>query len=1567
MDTIEKQNEYFDKLSRKKNKDKEVLMDDDYIGLWNSVIDKYSDQAHFIYELLQNADDAGAKFVKFDLRKDGLWVLHNGTERFTVTDPDDKTSRRGHINSITSIGASTKIDEQKIGKFGVGFKAVFAYTETPKIYDDNFNFAIENYIVPIKIESADYEIITGETLFYFPFNSKRNTPEKAYEDILGKLKRLVYPTLFLANLQEVSWKTENERGIYLKEIKKAKQDGDVVCEKIELLQEVGLETTSEKIWLFTRFIEGQDHTYSVGFFLDEKNKLKPKQLDAFCFFPTKENTGLNFIIHAPFLLTDSRERIKRSEKWNYELINLLAELAADSLFILKDLKLIDDDIIRIIPYKQPTEFFLPFYATIKLKLQTEELLPAKGGGHTRKKDAYWAVSPDLTELFSNEQLAKLVGNENAKWVFSSISRTENTEIRDYIDGGDERFRNYREPNIIKSNLDFENKITNLIESNFIQQQDFDWLHRFYEYLSERKSYQDKFKIKPIFKDSKDNAVAAFEQNGKNLHPILFLPTIYADSLYKHIHKELLANEKSKEFIENFGIKKPSLRDEIYHNILPIYENGGEIDTDAHFQKFFKYYNDECPQNEINSFIDLIKDKEFVSYKTKEDETTYRGKASEIYYPSDELRKYFEAKPDTKFVDLKDYYNFIEEKDRPILRKFLLKLGVVKVPRLLPIKIDYGKLSEQQKKQISSIKGDSHDYIDKKIDGCGEIIQNRNYEKSLILWEQLLSIISNCGDSFSNELKGFHKWNKGKKYYNWMEEKFDSSAYLLLTQSQWLVTKNGEFVAPHEITIGELADDYDISNKQLIDLLHFKSNISLEEEKKNISDEDFLEFKEWKRQREDQKQSYSRNPDIIRSKIRNFDEGIEWLDSLKKEHTKNPQNTEIEQDKNIEHNEFVEISFDEDKEFAKGIDELEKKLKIKKSRVDLVNAINESNKYSYQWFRSYLKLLITYGEKQSTTRQESISFQEIKRYKTNNQLSDNFFVLCGASRYIPSEIEDADNFKLTLALKNHTKGNVKIEGVSKKGQDLLIYCPDKQEAHKIISHFSDVVRIEINFTPIIDLLERLHRAFTNRGYLAEWQDIQETMPSLKYIYGPPGTGKTTKICNNIDEILAENPNAKFLILTPTNKAADVLCRKLDNLNTSISFARLGHPTDPELEERDTNNYRDTLCENDLDTINVIASTIHRLPYFEINQFGRLFQAHWDYVIFDESSMTGLHYIVFAILALYKINPDTKFIVAGDPKQIPPVLEVNDTELENFDFQDENIYKMMGLDSFDPKEQRIRDDVDKIENLNTQFRSVKQIGQLFSELSYSKLLKHDREINRKESKKLPDEFKKLVSSNVTFIDIPLDENKSIYKINKLLYSSYQTYCAILVAEIIKYFDTVNKNEQWTIGLIAPYKAQAILLHKLVTSYGISENVKIYSDTVHGFQGDECDIVFFICNPNNYYYTNHEKCLLSKEYIYNVAISRARDYLIIFHPFFKIQDNPFIENITQSYRKNFGVSIIKKAADIEKILFDNGGRFIENNSYTTGHDNVNVFGFSDMKYFVKANDSAIDIQLRDLTNKK
>ena len=77
----------------------------------------YPDQTHFLFELLQNAEDARATELHFILSAEGLAARHNGKRLFS----------EGDVEAITSIGQSQKREDvNQIGKFGVGFKSVFA-------------------------------------------------------------------------------------------------------------------------------------------------------------------------------------------------------------------------------------------------------------------------------------------------------------------------------------------------------------------------------------------------------------------------------------------------------------------------------------------------------------------------------------------------------------------------------------------------------------------------------------------------------------------------------------------------------------------------------------------------------------------------------------------------------------------------------------------------------------------------------------------------------------------------------------------------------------------------------------------------------------------------------------------------------------------------------------------------------------------------------------------------------------------------------------------------------------------------------------------------------------------------------------------------------------------------------------------------------------------------------------------------------------------------------------------------------------------------------------------------
>src|SRR4051812_33344479 len=93
-------------------------------GIRGSTVDKYADPAHFVFELLQNAEDQNATRVRFRLEADRLDFTHDG-DPFT----------RQNVEAITGIGNSDKpAQANKIGRFGIGFKSVFAVSDRPEVY-----------------------------------------------------------------------------------------------------------------------------------------------------------------------------------------------------------------------------------------------------------------------------------------------------------------------------------------------------------------------------------------------------------------------------------------------------------------------------------------------------------------------------------------------------------------------------------------------------------------------------------------------------------------------------------------------------------------------------------------------------------------------------------------------------------------------------------------------------------------------------------------------------------------------------------------------------------------------------------------------------------------------------------------------------------------------------------------------------------------------------------------------------------------------------------------------------------------------------------------------------------------------------------------------------------------------------------------------------------------------------------------------------------------------------------------------------------------------------------------
>ena len=167
-----------------------------YPGIKELVSEIYPEEAHFIYELLQNAEDACADTVYFEIRNKMLVFRHNGSKLF---DSDD-------VDAITNIAKSTKRENfVQAGKFGIGFKSVYAFTDTPSIYCDTVCFEIQQLLLPVMIQDLD-DREKGWTEFHFPYNSPKITASDAKQKIKQGLKEVETSTLlFLNNINKLEY------------------------------------------------------------------------------------------------------------------------------------------------------------------------------------------------------------------------------------------------------------------------------------------------------------------------------------------------------------------------------------------------------------------------------------------------------------------------------------------------------------------------------------------------------------------------------------------------------------------------------------------------------------------------------------------------------------------------------------------------------------------------------------------------------------------------------------------------------------------------------------------------------------------------------------------------------------------------------------------------------------------------------------------------------------------------------------------------------------------------------------------------------------------------------------------------------------------------------------------------------------------------------------------------------------------------------------------------------------------------------------------------------------------
>ena len=325
----------------------------------------YSDSNHFVYELLQNAEDEKASTVVIEFYKDRLEFYHNG-------DPFDVNDVIG-VSSML-MGTKDRNDAQTIGRFGMGFKSVFKYTDQPEIYSDHEAFVIKNYLLPEELETDwDYQAhkkkliypdkeLTGGfypflnsdhlTRIIIPFYKRNGAGQKEYvngSDVLQKLKSLNGEILlFLTWIRDLYWINKETREYA--HITKAQVENDpnlITCRISSLFQ-------SEEVTRYLKYKRVFDHPemklaeVSVAYRVNAqvRNILEIEDSPVWVYFPTREETDLPFLIHGSFETAVSREKLMTGSRFNRDLFNQLGDLIADSMLDLAQRNLITQNFLR---------------------------------------------------------------------------------------------------------------------------------------------------------------------------------------------------------------------------------------------------------------------------------------------------------------------------------------------------------------------------------------------------------------------------------------------------------------------------------------------------------------------------------------------------------------------------------------------------------------------------------------------------------------------------------------------------------------------------------------------------------------------------------------------------------------------------------------------------------------------------------------------------------------------------------------------------------------------------------------------------------------------------------------------------------------------------------------------------------------------------------------------------------------------------------------------------------------------------------------------------------------------
>jgi hypothetical protein len=762
------------------------------VGRYGQILlaELYAERTHFIFELLQNAEDAGATQISFSLHSDWLQVTHDGR-------PFDDDDVKGICGLVEGTKAS---DSQKIGKFGIGFKSVYAYTRTPEVHSNGDHFIIRDYVRPFASDSRSVD--PGLTLFLFPFDHPDIGTKQAYREIRARLENLGPEVLlFLESVSSINWEIRGgSRGSYER---KAKTKNGL---HFAYLTTSRPQSTADVAWLtFSRPLEEHDGlSVNLAFRLEANSntrRLSVSPLDTsplVAFLPTDKETKLGFLINGPYDTTPARDNIKDNSH-NRRVVEETATLIVESLPVLRDAGYMDVNLLKALPTRAE-EFpadsdFHKLFIAVRNCLRSEPVLPALDGSYVSADEAKLAREVAVRDLLDHSALRDLFGADSrVAWLTQEITIDRTPDLRLYV----------RDQLGIEE-LDgagFARRVTGL----FLEQRPDEWMTDFYIFLERREAMWrpgGPLREKPIIRLERGGHVPPYK-SGRT--PSAYIPPKHETTL-PVVRRSVLSKPAARDFLKNLGYTVPDLVAEALEEVLPHYEKGSPPGDLASHLEDVRAIADALRSSSPNvaALLEKVRSTKCVLAVNAGDDRAEWQLPANTYLPRNDLKTYFEGNDEVWFIS--DGYP-IELFDE------LLDMGVHKSVRVFArspnafghvvLRSDFGDHE----------RGLAHFDPQARIDGLKHALSNPSPTRCLFVWNEVLR-------PWARLIFGTVESSTKQDYAHSRREERPSTFGRMARQIKWLPV-DSVYCAPNEVTLDELPDGF-IRDEELAGRLGMKAS------------------------------------------------------------------------------------------------------------------------------------------------------------------------------------------------------------------------------------------------------------------------------------------------------------------------------------------------------------------------------------------------------------------------------------------------------------------------------------------------------------------------------------------------------------------------------------------------------------------------------------------------------------------------------------------------------------------------------------------------------------------------